>query len=75
MDLPVTDRNRLTNLLEMLMFYYITTPYPELKNIFQMTAGLLYKYLQFGEIDPHLYKNLLDFIEMKKREPIRGLKE
>jgi hypothetical protein len=65
----------LADIMEKLQFYYVTTPYGQLKHIFRAITVLFYKYFKFGELDPVLLKIVQDFIELKKREPITGLEQ
>lgn len=65
--------NELGVIMEELMYYYVTTPYHELKNIFRNVVTLLYKYFTFHEIDQNLLKMIRDFIEYKKRQPLQAL--
>jgi hypothetical protein len=69
------EKEDFAEILEKLMYYYVTTPFPELKSIFQAVIALFYKYFKLHEVDKILLKRVRDFIEMKKKEPIKGLEQ
>ena len=71
----MNEKEEFAEILEKMMYYYVTTPFAELKSIFQVFITLFYKYFKLHEVDKILLKRVWDFIDMKKREPIRGLEQ